>query len=363
MTSRSLSRRRFSETLIEKESTASAVLSHGKGGTQMESVFPDRRSTESLKGIFTFFVILRHINNRCGLVSDWRLLLIFDSMGYLSVAMYFFISGFGLMRAYKTRAGYLGTFPQRRLLPFYTDCLFTIVLYAIFRFFTTGFTAGEFFRSMLFGYTIVENGWYLQAILVFYVLFYFVFSTKLGTGLKVFLMLAASMIYMDVCIHYGRGDWWYSSILSLTLGFTWGACAERIEAFLSHRRKYLLALPASLAVFCALFSLSVVRESIVFKMLSAPAFSVFVILLVRAVRVDCGFFRFLGKRSFQIYSLHGICLLLWRTGALYITDRYAFAAASLVSSYALALALYPVYGVVERGVIGILRRLKCGVSR
>ncbi len=329
----------------------------------MREVFPDRGMTESLKGIFTFFVILRHINNRCGLVSDWRLLLIFDSFGYLSVAMYFFISGFGLMRAYKTREGYLDMFPQRRLLPFYIDCLFTVVLYAIFKGFTTGFTAGEFFRSMFFGYTIVENGWYLQAILVFYVLFYFVFSTKLGTKLKILLMLAASLIYMDVCIHYGRGEWWYSSILSLSFGFAWGAYAERVEAFLTGLVKYVLTLLASLAAFCVLFALSVKTGSMVLRMLSAPAFTAFVILLVKAVRVDCGFFRFLGKRSFQIYGLHGICLLLWRTEPLYIADKYIFSAVSVVSAYALALALYPVYGAVNRGAMGLLRKLKRVVSK
>ena len=164
-------------------------------------------------------------------------------------------------------------FPQRRLLPFYIDCLFTVVLYAIFKGFTTGFTAGEFFRSMFFGYTIVENGWYLQAILVFYVLFYFVFSTKLGTKLKILLMLAASLIYMDVCIHYGRGEWWYSSILSLSFGFAWGAYAERVEAFLTGLVKYVLTLLASLAAFCVLFALSVKTGSMVLRMLSAPAFT------------------------------------------------------------------------------------------
>ena len=50
-----------------------------------------------LKGVFAMVVLLHHLKQHSGVFSDYAVpSIIFQAMGYLSVAVFFFISGYGL---------------------------------------------------------------------------------------------------------------------------------------------------------------------------------------------------------------------------------------------------------------------------
>lgn len=50
-----------------------------------------------LKGIFAIIVLIHHLKQHSGVFSDYAVpSIILQAMGYLSVAVFFFISGYGL---------------------------------------------------------------------------------------------------------------------------------------------------------------------------------------------------------------------------------------------------------------------------
>ena len=69
----------------------------------VNNVFLDKNNTDCLKGIFAICVLTHHICNRIGI--DGALGPFLASWGYLSVAIFFVLSGYGLAFSYKSRGG------------------------------------------------------------------------------------------------------------------------------------------------------------------------------------------------------------------------------------------------------------------
>lgn len=82
--------------------------------------FLTRECTTCLKGLFSCFVLWHHISQKSMCFYATNLGTVFQMMGYLSVAVFFFISGYGLM---KSAGGYsyIKKFPRNRILTFYVD--------------------------------------------------------------------------------------------------------------------------------------------------------------------------------------------------------------------------------------------------
>lgn len=69
----------------------------------VNNVFLDKNNTDCLKGIFAICVLTHHICNRIGI--DGALGPFLASWGYLSVVIFFVLSGYGLAFSYKSRGG------------------------------------------------------------------------------------------------------------------------------------------------------------------------------------------------------------------------------------------------------------------
>lgn len=100
-----------------------------------------------------------------------------QSLGYLSVAVFLFLSGYGL--AYKSMEAdeansndYICSFPKRRLIPYYMIYILTSSVYACLSVIEHGevnlWTALRIFGI---GDSVIMNGWYLQALFLLYLVF------------------------------------------------------------------------------------------------------------------------------------------------------------------------------------------------
>ncbi len=64
---------------------------------------------DSIKGIFAVFVVTSHCRNNMASLNDSILGMIFTAMGYLSVAMFLFISAYGMeTKMIKDKGTYVG---------------------------------------------------------------------------------------------------------------------------------------------------------------------------------------------------------------------------------------------------------------
>ena len=178
----------------------------------------------SLRGFAAIGVILHHISqegafqqaNGYGHPGE---ISIFVNAGFLFVAIFFFCSGFGLIKSLETKPDYFNGFIKKRVVktlvvPYYVS----ILIYGILR-----FASGERFAPLqwltnLAGITMMNPyAWYPIVATVLYIAFYIIFKNiknrKVSYILMALVILALGMIF---CVngHFpwyaGPKNWWLS---------------------------------------------------------------------------------------------------------------------------------------------------------
>lgn len=157
-----------------------------------------RETSVSLKGVLACMVLICHLSGRVSLFADNILGTLFTAFGYLAVSVFFFLSGYGLRESFFNNDKYVRNFPLKKLFPFLLICTFTILIYLIRDLLLFNhINALDVLQSFFFGKTIVDNGWYLQAQMVFYVLFYLVYNFIKTKRILVLTLLV--VLYCGIC--------------------------------------------------------------------------------------------------------------------------------------------------------------------
>lgn len=204
-----------------------------------ESEYLSKNHTDCLKGIMASLVLMCHLRGRMPVLNDTVIGSLFTALGYLSVSVFFFISGYGLMASYKNKGdGYIRDFPKNRILPFYCICLCWTGIYVLFNLLMGKDMAWtEILLSLFFGGTVILNGWYLQTILVFYLLFYV--SFRFAGKYKECAVAAGTVLYIAGCVALGLSTTWYEAVWCFLLGILWNKYRERIDSVLSEKQYYI----------------------------------------------------------------------------------------------------------------------------
>lgn len=182
-------------------------------------------SMKSLRGFAAIGVILHHISQEQAF--QWANnfgtkpgeLSIFVNAGYLFVAIFFFCSGFGLIKSLETKPDYFNGFLKKRVLkalviPYYVS----IIIYGILR-----FASGERFAPLqwvtnLVGITMMNPyAWYPIIAAILYIAFYLIFK-NIKNRKVCYILLAAVILLLGMifCVngHFpwfaGPKNWWLS---------------------------------------------------------------------------------------------------------------------------------------------------------
>lgn len=313
----------------------------------------DRLSRDNctcLKGIFAIFVLVHHLYQRSGLLHGTLLGGILQAMGYLSVAMFFFLSGYGLMTSINRKGiAYVNELPRRKILPFYCIVILLTLLYLVF-FLCMGnaVSFNSIVRSVTFGGTIVGNGWYLQMQFVLYIIVFLVFRQCGGTKRAKILIVAALVSLMSTVLHVlDFSTTWYESVGAFVVGMAWSSEKNKIDKFLLERRNWWMACGVTFGLFCAfflgahLFSTEILK--LLCKIISALVFVTFVTSVIYVVSVSCAVTRFVGKISLGIYASQGLFLLLFHSSLINIDDPYIYIAVTTACTFVAAYALCPTF--------------------
>ena len=178
----------------------------------------------SLRGFAAIGVILHHISqedafqqaNGYGKLGE---LPIFVNAGYLFVAIFFFCSGFGLIKSLETKADYFNGFIKKRVvktlvIPYYVS----ILIYGILRFATGERFAPLQWVTNLTGITMMNTyAWYPIIAAILYIAFYIFFKNIKNRKICYLLMaLVILLMGMIFCVngHFpwfaGPKNWWLS---------------------------------------------------------------------------------------------------------------------------------------------------------
>lgn len=248
----------------------------------------DRNTGDVLRGFFILTVVLHHIAQRLpeqGVLSPYA-----GRAGYLSVAMFFLMSGYGLSASARPDSGF-AAYALKRLSRVYIPCVLvnTVLWFALGE-------AGSFL-GILNPLCYDNTQWFVVTILIFYAA-HFV-STKHFSNPSL-LLLAFTAAYIAGCFYLRLGFWWCVSSLCFPLGCFWREHEQAIVRVLAK----ISAIHAALALTVVFVGLTAVKQPTVLPFVLSPLFCLIVALLTSRFSLQSKTLALAGACSFEIYILH-----------------------------------------------------------
>lgn len=219
--------------------------------------------------------------------------------------------------------GYLQIFLSKRVLPIYMlMALLSVVYYGMGHLLALEPPSLScFIQSFFFGNTVIKFGWFLQAIVVIYLLFYI--SARISTKVAhtnpeaalCILMTFALSLYMGGCLIMNLSDTWYETVLAFLAGMLIAANKPVVDMILATKWRtiWILTILLFAFAFCFLFRrASFVPElpAMILKMITSPLFVLCWIPVMRLKSLANPFTAFLSKLFLEIYICQGLAFLL-----------------------------------------------------
>ena len=252
-----------------------------------------------IKGLAAISVVFCHLS----IFYDGKVILpVLYYLGCASVGLFFFLSGYGLMKQYLSKENYRSSFLKKRftkiLIPY---LLFTFLYY--FYYLSIGETKSisDVIVGIVQGDPIVSYSWYILEIIVLY-LFFYIFM-HFGKNKKNIMIISNCVLYVMMLTFYrvnGYANFWFDSTHMFVIGILW-ASYEKTLIECSFRFRYVL------------LGLSAIGIAITFgKMNMISFFEIFYFVLFILVFIELqitnGFLKLLGNISMEIYLIHGLII-------------------------------------------------------
>ena len=265
--------------------------------------------TTNIQCILIFFVIFHHLNQHLRGVSGTLLSTGLSVVGRLSVGLFFFLSGYGLIKQLMTKKEvYIKSFFKKRFLPVLGS--FSIALIIYFYYYNTISTISLKTASynLLIGSPVVNNGWYATAILIFYFLFFISEKLSRTMGSMIFFLFIGTLIILYLERKFNYGEWTYNALICFPIGALWSYKENEVTTVLFKNYKVNCALSGIL--FSCFFYLDEIKPMLMIRSLSCVCFAVTIVLISYKVTFESPIFIVIKSCLFEIYLYHGLFISL-----------------------------------------------------
>ena len=330
-------------------------------GRKTEDDYLSVECSTNLRGIAAIGIILHHMSER---TTDGRFFGYMAMTGYLFVAFFFFMSGYGLLVQYqKKKEKYLDGFLKKRLLFIVVVYLCDVAFYTIVKtLMGYRFTFLEILKS-IFITGIANNSWYMVVLILFYFSFYFVFKCKIinSVSKKIFYIFLIETIFLIFCLIIEANPMWYLSNYGFVFGMLWAYYKEKIDGILES--KYAIAL-ICVVIITAFLNISPVLTDksfsadaafwirTLFRLVSPVSLVALFFILVYKFKPSLFVWKWLGGISLEIYLIHGMVYTYFRSDVVYIESDMLWTLLTIVISVALA---YPIH-LLNKQLAKLLKR-------
>ena len=330
--------------------------------------FLSLQQSKILQGIAAVCIIFHHLSQYItNYGNEWKgPITIFSSMGILFTTIFFFCSGFGLMRSLQSKPDYLKTFRRKRLPAVLIPFMVSNALYLVL--------VGMYFGSVdsvieslgcLFGLRLVNtNTWFLVEIMILYLAFYLThrYIKKPGRAMGAMSIIVVLMITVSLLLGHDpskdgglwfMGEWWYNTTIFFLVGLYMAKYYDKVLAFLKKHYKWLL--PVSIVAFLATFGLEefvlgafgYYQEweghpgygakvlTLLAQILTCSVWLLMLLLISMKVQVKNILLILLGKISLELYIIHE----LFKVFLTYEYERESMALFTWVIILSIAMAI------------------------
>lgn len=310
-------------------------------------------------GVLALLIFICHIPNYIGLWRGNVFGAVVQSFGAWAVAIFFFLSGYGLTVSFLNRGGqYLNGMPTKRILPLYLKMITLLVVYLVVSLLLgNNFELALFLKSLFIGDTYILNGWYLQTLILFYFMFLICFKNKLVNKSKILLLFGITILYMatSIVINYFDGGWYsgISSILFFPIGSFYAVEKEKIDSCINKNKIFSIIIAFLLIIIAGV--LLILRKKIELPFVLnqfrtvfiSSGFALGVLILIQFFNLNFKVTRFLGKFSFEIYVLQGIGFTIASSSLLNIGNLYLQLLVSIIITALLCWPFHYVFGKID----------------
>ena len=271
----------------------------------------------------------------------------FQAAGYLSVACFFFLSGYGLYASYQEKGiAYIKNFFKKTIVPFYCIILlFTVIYFGEEFLIGQTLTTEVLLKSFTFGGTVIKNGWYLQVQLLLYLFFFITFLTIKDGKQCIILIISECLLFCFFMYVLGYSSTWYESIFSFATGMIWRELDLHYMKSPSNKTVFFVCALEFILV-CFTFVGSYLIDNniamLILKMASAVFFVALIETAINLISVENRITRWLGKFSMEIYIVQGIFLTLFHSQLINITNQYIYILVVTVTTIGAAVLFHPV---------------------
>lgn len=298
--------------------------------------------TKAIQGFSAVCIMLHHIAQKtCASWLDSYLIIpgleLFVPIGYFFVGIFLFSSGYGLMKSYREKPGYLQGFVKKRILPVVLAFYTTGIIFLIARYLMGEKISGSKLFFYLSGMQLSNpNAWYVIALPIFYLGFYLAFRFAKNERVAVLITCMVVLVYtlLGTCVDHNdwwlRGEWWYNSVHLFSLGILFAGHEKQIIPKI--KKNYWVYLILAFVGIFIWFSISEYAQAqfsyygenwgapdkvarrwicLVTQMLASCSFVFFVFLMGMKIRIGNRFLKFMGTITMEFYLIHGLFVELF----------------------------------------------------
>lgn len=272
------------------------------------SCYPfDKNNTLGLRGLLSILIVVHH----WGIKYFNGFPLWLEQWGMIIVAIFFFLSGFGLMKSFVVKGnGYLEGFFIRRFSKILIPFVIASSIWCIWLVFFNLDMLLTLIANLDSGKTLLPNSWFCFVIMLSYLVFYIGAKRLKNKNIIIVVMSVLLLLYI-VCVK--RLDWgnnWYMTCLAISSGLVAGYYEIQLMAFLKTNR--MLSILVLCGAIILLSGLSIYTKS--YKFIS-QTFMICVYIILPFVVFICinsiggiknKLLNFCGLISYEIYLVHGI---------------------------------------------------------
>ena len=278
------------------------ILLFRKETGRLEECF-SRTNSNLVKGLMAVFVVLCHIS----LIYPGGIILpSFEYLGDAAVGIFFFLSGYGLMKQYSLKDDYRIGFIQKRLNKVLIPYLIVNVLYwTYYLFIGERYGLVDLINSLQTGDLLVSYSWYIVEILILY-LFFYLFMRIDRKRMKYMIMLNVVLYVLMVMVFkfMNYAPYWYRSTYMYIIGLLYVLFEKQITEIIRNKNVICFGITVLMCLLMVVFKI----PYYCFEMMLLLA----IILIFNRFVLNNKLLIFLGRISLEIYLLHGLIIKFFR---------------------------------------------------
>lgn len=284
--------------------------------------YMSKDQTGSIKGIFAVIIFCSHIKGYTQLSNnllDNLYVTLLGHLGQLMVTLFFFYSGYGVLKSYIAKDNYSKNFAKNRILKTLLHFDIAVFCYLVLALILkSNYSWYEYLLSFTGWTTLGNSNWFIFVMLALYLItaLSFILANKFGKskGIIVFSSVAVLSIVLIIALMLaGKDRGWCDTLLCYPMGMLFAIYEDKINAFLNKKKIY--GYGTIIGCF-ALFGISyfIIRRilpHVIAYNLTSILFCLTVVLITTKIKVDNAILRWLGKYSFFIYIFQRLPMIIF----------------------------------------------------